>query len=38
MNLFVFTSRGKKMPIALFLVAHSHGRNFVVKCEGNSLV
>jgi len=38
MNFFVFTSRSKTIPIASFLVAHSHGRNFVVKCEGNSLV
>jgi len=28
MNFFVFTSRGQTMPIASFLVAHSHGRNF----------
>jgi len=38
MNFFVFTSRSKTMPLASFLVAHSHGCNFVVKCEGNSLV
>jgi len=38
MNFFVFTSRSKTMPIASFLVAHSHGLDFVVKCEENSLV
>ena len=38
MNFFVFTSRSKTMPIASLLVAHGHGRNFVVKCEGNSFV